>query len=124
LIFNHHGVMRLPPDPVDTPSGQSFVVRCYRAGTMDRFPSARNTPGQANGGGLLLAPLILLGWFLHMVVFRGGWTVAVVPWHNMPGHRYRERAKSEAEAAARAAALSSAIQAGKWIPGAESGPVV
>ena len=90
---------------------------------MDRFPSARNTPGQANGGGLLLAPLVLLGWLLHMVVFRRSWTVAVAPWHNLPGHRYRERAESEPEAIARVAALSSAIKAGKWVPGGEQPPV-
>jgi hypothetical protein len=122
--LHHHVVMQLPPEPVDTPSGKSFVVRCYRSGTMDRFPSASNAPGGAQGGGLLLLPLTLLGWMLHITAFRGSWTVAVVPWHSLPGHRYRERAKSEAEAAARAAALSSCIQAGQWMPGTGSPPVV
>jgi len=116
--------MELPPEPVDAPSGKSFVVRYYRAGTMARFPSASNTPGQANGGGLLLLPLVLLGWVLHLAAFRGRWTVAVAPWHSLPGHRYRERAKSEAEAAARAAALSRCIQAGEWVPGTGSPPDV
>ena len=116
--------MQLPPEPVDTPSGKSFVVRYYRTGTMDRFPSASNTPGQAQGGGLLLLPFILLGWVLHMAAFRGSWTVAVVPWHSLPGHRYRERVKSEEEAAGRAAALIGFIQTGKWMPGTELPPVV
>ena len=122
--FNHHVVMQLPPEPVDTPSGRSFVVRYYRSGTMDRFPSASNTPGQAQSGALLLLPLTLLGWVLHRVAFRGSWTVAVVPWHNLPGHRHRERVGSEPEAAARATALSSALQAGEWLPGTGSAPVV
>lgn len=116
--------MRLPPEPVDTPSGQSFVVRYYRSGTMDRFPSASNTPSQAQDGGLLLIPLRLLGWLLHLILFRGSWTVAVAPWHNLPGHRYRSRVESEAVAADRAAALSNAIRAGEWTPGRQSPPAV
>ena len=105
------------PTSVDAPDGQSYVVRAYRSGTMTRFPSARNTP---RPGALLLWPLILLGWLLHLVVFRRRWTVAVARWHNLPGRRYRERAESKAAAAARAAALTKAIQAGEWTPG--SGP--
>jgi hypothetical protein len=115
--------MRLPPEPVDTPAGQSFVVRYYRAGTMDRFPSASNTPGQAQTGGLLLFPLVFLGWVLHVVAFRGVWTVSVTPWHNLPGHRFRERVGSESQASARVAALSEALRQGAWLPeqGAPSG---
>jgi hypothetical protein len=112
--------MALLPEPVDAPSGQSFVVRYYRSGTMDRFPSAEGTPGRAQNAGALLAVLVLIGWILHIVVFRGGWTVAVAPWHNLPGHRYRERTRSQAEAVARAAALSTVIQNGRWMPGTGS----
>lgn len=112
--------MRIPSEPVDTPRGKSFVVRYYRTGTMDRFPSTSNTPGQAQSGGLLLLPLVLLGWLVHLVVFRGGWTVSVTPWHNLPGRRFRVRLRSETEASARAAALSEALRQGAWLP--EQGP--
>jgi hypothetical protein len=114
----HNGVMseRLPA-PVDAPGGQSYVVRAYRSGTMARFPSATNTP---QPGWLLLSPLILLGWLLHLIPLHGRWTVAVAPWHNLPGSRYRERAESKVAAAALVAALKNAIQTGQWAPG--SGP--
>lgn len=105
------------PAPVDAPDGQSYVVRAYRSGMMARFPSAGNTP---RPGALLLWPLILLGWLLHLVVFRRRWTVAVARWHNLPGRRYRERAESKMAAKARAAVLRNAIQSGEWTPG--SGP--
>lgn len=115
---HHNGVMseRLPA-PVDAPGGQSYVVRAYRSGTMARFPSAGYTP---QPGGVLLWPLILLGWLLHLILLRRRWTVAVAPWHNLPGSRYRERAETKVAAAARLAALRNAIQSGQWTPG--SGP--
>lgn len=106
------------PVSVDGPGGQSFVVRAYPSGTMARFPSAANTP---RPGGLLLYPLVLLGWLLHLVVFHRRWTIAVTPWHNLPGPRHRERAESETAATARSAALEIAIQEGEWTPG--SGPL-
>jgi hypothetical protein len=111
----HNCVMseRLPA-PVDVPGGQSYVVRAYRSGTMARFPSAGYTP---QPGGVLLWPLILLGWLLHLILLRRRWTVAVAPWHNLPGSRYRERAESKAAAAARVAALRNDIQSGQWTPG-------
>lgn len=89
-------------------------MQAYRSGTMARFPSTEDTP---QPGGLLLGPLILLGRLLHLTLVRRGWTVAVAPWHNLPGSRYRERAESKVAAAARVAALSNAIQLGQWTPG-------
>jgi hypothetical protein len=116
----HNGVMseRLPA-PVDTPGGQSYVVRAYRSGTMARFPSADYTP---RPGGVLLLPLIVLGWLLHLILLRRRWTVAVAPWHNLPGSRYRERSESEVAATARVAALRNAIQSGQWKPGSGAPP--
>jgi hypothetical protein len=107
-------VSELAPEPVDAPSGESFVVRVYRAGTMDRFPSTSRTP--ANPGGLLLGPLTLLGWLLHLTVFRRRWTTAVMPWRNLPGWRHREQSASRSEATQRAEALTKAIRAGEWTP--------
>ena len=115
-MSGHPCVMDLPPEPVDTPSGRSFVVRTYRSGTMDRFPSTWNTPGKAAQSGALLLPLVLLGLLLHIAVYRAGWTVAVTPWHNLPGPRHRERVRSEAEATVRAAELSAALAQGTWAP--------
>jgi hypothetical protein len=117
-LRDHGEVSELAPEPVDAPSGDSFVVGVYRAGTLDRFPSTRHTV--ANPGGLLLAPLSLLGWLLHLTVFRRRWTVAVTPWHNLPGPRHREQCASESEATQRAAALTKAILVGEWTPGARS----
>src|SRR5438045_7505170 len=114
-ILDSCSVTEVAPEPVDTPTGRSFVVRYYRSGTMGRFPSASNTPSQAQDGGLLLFPLRLLGWLVHLVIFRGQWTVAITPWHNLPGTRYRERVGSEADAAARASAVSAVIRHGTWV---------
>jgi hypothetical protein len=80
---------------------------------MRRFPSVDNTPSP---GGVLLWPLVLAGWFIHWVAFRRSWTVAVVPWHNLPGRRYRERVKGRAAAEARAVALAERIDSGTWTP--------
>lgn len=102
------------PEPVDAPDGRSFVVRVYRAGTMARFPSADNTPGT---GAALRLPLILVGWLLHLIVFRRRWAVAVTPWRNLPGPRHRELASSKALAMERVGQLASAIQSGEWTPG-------
>ncbi len=105
----------LAPEPVEGPDGEAYVVRVYRAGTMQRFPSA----GYASRpGGALLLPLIVMGWLLHLIVFRGRWTVAVTPWHNLPGPRYRERAVSKSQAVDRSVALEKLIRAGAWKPGA------
>jgi hypothetical protein len=110
-------VTEVAPEPADTPTGRSFVVRYYRSGTMDRFPSASNTPSQAQTGALLLFPLRLLGWLVHLVFLRGRWTVAITPWHNLPGPRYCERVESEVDAADRALVLSAALRQGTWVPG-------
>jgi len=110
-------VTEVAPEPVDTPTGRSFVLRYYRSGTMDRYPSASNTPSQAQTGGLLLLPLRLLGWCVHLVFLRGRWTVAITPWHNLPGPRYRERVESEADASERAVVLSAVLRQGTWVPG-------
>lgn len=67
----------------------------------------------------MLAPLELLGWLLHVLVFGRGWTVAVTPWHNLPGPRYRERTGSRATAEARSEGLRRAIEVGLWKPGDE-----
>lgn len=105
---------------VDAPSGETYVVRTYASGTMSRFPSAANTPMP---GGLLLYPLILLGGLLHLLWCRRRWTVAVNPWHNLPGPRYRERAVSKTAAATRLEAIERAIQAGEWTPGTGPAPI-
>jgi hypothetical protein len=112
-------MVQVPPEPVDSPSGNSYVVRAYRSGTMGRFPSARNTYGQGQGLRFLLD---LVGWLIHVIGFRGQWTVAVTPWHNLPGAKYRERAVSEAEATDRSTLLAAAIRHGQWIPGEDSPP--
>jgi hypothetical protein len=117
-------VTEVAPEPVDTPTGRSFVVRYYRSGTMGRFPSASNTPSQAQGGALLLLPVRLFGWLVHLVVFRGQWTVAITPWHNLPGPRYRERVESESDASARTAVLSAVLRQGTWVPGADVPPTL
>ena len=115
-------VTEVAPEPVDTPTGRSFVVRYYRSGTMARFPSASQTPSQAQMGGLLLFPLIALGWLMHLVVFRGRWTVAVTPWHNIPGPRYREGVRSQSVASVRATELSAVLRHGSWLPGEGAPP--
>jgi hypothetical protein len=101
-------------DPFDAPDGETYIVRVYRSGSMARFPSTGNTPAP---GGLLLAPLILLGWLLHLAVFHRRWTVAVGRWHNLPGRRYRELAETKVAAEARAATLQHALQSGGWTVG-------
>src|SRR5206468_3919582 len=119
VVGQNAAVVPLPPEPVDTPGGQSFVVRYYQTGTMDRFPSAASA---ARYGGALLLPLILIGWILNLVVFRANWTVSVTPWHNLPGPRYRTRVRSKADAAARADLLEAALKSGAWAPGQEALP--
>jgi hypothetical protein len=99
------------PNPVSAPDGRTYLVRTYRSGTFARFPSAHNTP---RPGGALVAPLFLLGWLLHLTVYRRCWTVEATPWHNVPGARHRERAKSQGVASARAAALRAEIALGAW----------
>jgi hypothetical protein len=98
---------------VDAPSGHAYVVRVYRSGTMSRFPSAAKTPLP---GGALYWPAALVGLLIHLVAFRRSWTVAVVPWHNLPGPRYRERASGRVAALHRAQILAEAIRAGTWGP--------
>jgi hypothetical protein len=101
----------LPPEPVDAPDGRSYVVRTYRSGTLTgRFPSA----GGPAPAALLVIPLALVGWLLHLLVYRQSWTVAVTPWHNLPGPRHRERVPSRDAAAARVIELEAAVQSGTW----------
>lgn len=103
---------------VDAPDGSSFVVRVYRSGTMRRFPSAHDAPVPS---GALLGPLLLIGWLLHWTVFGRTWTVAVTPWHNLPGPRRRARFTSRELAESRAESVSSAIRLGTWVP--DDGPL-
>jgi hypothetical protein len=100
-------------EPVDAADGRTYAVRAYRAGTLARFPSAQNAP---QPGGLLKLPLFMLGWLLHLLVFRRNWTVAVTPWHNLPGPRHRERVTSRTVATARAEELRRALADGAWSP--------
>jgi hypothetical protein len=112
-------VSEVAPKPVDAPNGRTFVVRIYRAGSWDRFPSAAHAPRPGN---VLIAPLMLAGWLLHLTVFRRRWTVAVTPWHNLPGARYRERAATRDDATRRALELSRLVQASEWAPGDQHPP--
>jgi hypothetical protein len=101
------------PEPVDAPDGQSYVVRFYRSGTMERFPSA---------GYSLYWLLAAVGWLAHLLVLRRRWTIRVTPWHNLPGRRYREVVASRSAAQDRAVVLRKAISSGLWRPGAGPPP--
>jgi len=97
--------------PVASPDGQMYAVRAYRSGSLARFPSAQAAPAP---GGVVVAPLYVLGWLLHLTVFRRAWSVEAAPCRNLPGPKHRERAASQDAAITRVSELRADIASGAW----------
>ncbi len=104
--------MRAATDPIEAPSGESYVVEALPRGAI-RSPLLDNEILQWTSGIPLLAELA--GWIRHRLVHKGAWTVVVTS----VGHGtesvivHQESARSRREAAQRLEAAVEWIRSGK-----------